>query len=145
MKIWVVGFLFDLKGEYVVLIKKNRPDWQEGLLNGVGGHIQPNESAFEAMTREFNEEAGVYFEAWNMLAIFKGLDGDSNDCVCYFLYGLGNARQFAEARTVTDEVIMKLPVAELPKNLVKNLYWLIPLCFDDGVKRPLRFEGVFPQ
>lgn len=145
MKVWVVGFMFDLKGENVVLLKKNRPHWQKGLFNGVGGHVKQGESAFEAITREFKEEAGVHFEAWNMFAIFRGLDGDYNDCICYFLYGLGNARQFAEARTVTDEVIMKFPVDDLPKNLVKNLPWLIPLCFDDGVKRPLRFEGVFPQ
>ena len=33
-----VGFLFNPDETKVVLIKKNRHDWEKGLLNGVGGH-----------------------------------------------------------------------------------------------------------
>jgi len=34
---YVLGFLMD--NYRVVLIEKQRPAWQKGLLNGVGGHI----------------------------------------------------------------------------------------------------------
>ena len=37
---YVVGFAFDKKRENVALIQKNRPPWQKGKLNGIGGHIE---------------------------------------------------------------------------------------------------------
>lgn len=33
---YVVGFAFDLTLTMVALIRKNRPEWQMGLLNGIG-------------------------------------------------------------------------------------------------------------
>ena len=33
---YVVGFMFDLNYKDVVLIRKNRPVWQQNKLNGVG-------------------------------------------------------------------------------------------------------------
>ncbi len=44
MKGYVLGFAFDEDYEWVALIKKNRPQWQAGKLNGVGGKIEPNET-----------------------------------------------------------------------------------------------------
>ncbi len=43
MKTMVAGFLFDESRERVVLIKKQKPEWQSGRLNGVGGKIEPGE------------------------------------------------------------------------------------------------------
>lgn len=56
MKRYVLGFCFNPAGDKVVLIRKTRPDWQAGKLNGVGGHIEKGESPIEAMKREFKEE-----------------------------------------------------------------------------------------
>ena len=39
VKHYSVGFLFNDTKTKVCLIKKNRPTWQEGFLNGVGGHL----------------------------------------------------------------------------------------------------------
>jgi hypothetical protein len=36
---YVVGFAFDTDGR-VALIRKNRPEWQAGRLNGIGGHVE---------------------------------------------------------------------------------------------------------
>jgi len=144
MKRWVLGFLFDEKLENVVLISKKRPIWQRGLLNGVGGHIEEGETVGAAMAREFKEETGVWVRDWILFAKFEGLSGDYEDCVCYFLFGAGDYA-FKMAGTVTDESIVKVPIKNLPKGLVKNLYWLIPLCFDYGVERPLRFGGIYPK
>ena len=59
---YVVGFAFNSTQNFnsVVLINKNRPDWQAGKYNGIGGHIEPGETTYEAITREFDEEAGVW-------------------------------------------------------------------------------------
>lgn len=40
MNSYVCGFLMSYDMDKVVLIKKNRPDWQKGKWNGVGGKIK---------------------------------------------------------------------------------------------------------
>ena len=67
---YVLGFVFDLN-DRVLLITKNRPEWQDGLLNGLGGHVEEGEgqrpeglrpeglrpeSPHHAMQREGSEE-----------------------------------------------------------------------------------------
>ena len=37
---YVAGFLVSDDRYYVALIRKKRPAWQEGRLNGIGGHIE---------------------------------------------------------------------------------------------------------
>jgi len=54
---YVVGFLFC--NGWVLLIRKIRPDWQRGKLNGPGGKVEPGETFAEAMVREWREEVGV--------------------------------------------------------------------------------------
>ena len=56
---YTLGFCFNEKKDKVVLIKKRRPDWQKGLLNGIGGKINPNENDHEAQVREFFEETAI--------------------------------------------------------------------------------------
>lgn len=63
-KEYCLGFLFDPSFENVVLIKKNRPEWQAGKLNGVGGKIEEGETPLEAMVREFWEETTVLLPSW---------------------------------------------------------------------------------
>lgn len=44
-KDYVVGFMFNDRGSSVVLITKNRPSIQAGLLNGPGGAMTTTTSA----------------------------------------------------------------------------------------------------
>ena len=76
---YVAGFLFNPTMDSVVLVKKNRPEWQKGFYNGVGGHIEQGENPFDAMTREFEEETGVLIPDWRN---YCEIDGE--DWVCYF-------------------------------------------------------------
>lgn len=55
---FVLGFCFDIGYHNVLLIEKNRPPWQAGKLNGIGGKIEEGESPSGAMVREFQEETG---------------------------------------------------------------------------------------
>lgn len=83
---YVVGFLF--ADDEVLLIKKNHPSWQFGKLNGLGGHIEENESPLDAMIREFEEESGgARIEHWNMFLLLKG--GGLRD-VCILFRRLSN-------------------------------------------------------
>lgn len=51
----------DVDGAYddVLLILKDKPDWQKGRLNLVGGKVEDNESPMQAAVRELKEEAGL--------------------------------------------------------------------------------------
>lgn len=55
---YVLGIMFSEDEERVLAIWKNRPDWQAGKLNGIGGKIEDGETPIEAMRREFREETG---------------------------------------------------------------------------------------
>lgn len=68
MKEYVLGFLFSEDRSHVGLVLKDRPEWQKGCLNGIGGKIEPEESAYQAMVREFEEETGVSIKQWDLFA-----------------------------------------------------------------------------
>jgi 8-oxo-dGTP pyrophosphatase MutT (NUDIX family) len=55
---YVAGFMFDVANKQVALIRKTKPAWQAGKLNGIGGKIEDGESPEAAMVREFLEETG---------------------------------------------------------------------------------------
>jgi 8-oxo-dGTP diphosphatase len=114
-----VGFLFN--DDQVVLIKKNRPDWQKGKLNGVGGHVEQGETFEQCIEREFEEETGVRVTGWNQfvtmdfpeaeIAFFTKYDPDASYAVV----------------TMTDETVHRIEVYDLENyNVIDNLKWLVP-------------------
>ena len=40
---YVLGFAFSKSGQMVLLIWKNKPEWQRGKMNGIGGKIELGE------------------------------------------------------------------------------------------------------
>jgi 8-oxo-dGTP diphosphatase len=102
MKRYVVGFLFSPDLSKVVLIKKNRPDWQKGLLNGVGGKIEDNESSGHAMSREFFEEAGVFIPISHWVEV---LTLKFEYCIID-VYACNHNGYIEEVKTTTDEEII---------------------------------------
>ena len=67
---YVLGFLFDDDFKRVLLILKDHPDWQRGLFNGIGGHINKGEDPGDAMHREAMEEADVDAD-WSEYRVIK--------------------------------------------------------------------------
>ncbi len=121
---YVVGFLFNEDMTKVILIKKNRPDWQKGLLNGIGGHIEGDEDQYEATKREFEEEAGLIIDNWNNFCEIKG-----DNYICYFLYSISN--KYLDVKQMTDEELYITDVNDLNNlKVIENLRWLIPMCKD---------------
>ena len=130
---YVVGFIFYRgfrSSKKVVLIKKTKPEWQNGLLNGVGGRIEDGESAHGAMERECREECGLHIpsKAWINFAI-----GDFTHCDVNFFYtrlDQGTVRLVK----LTDEEPCSIFIVNLRDyNTVSNVQWLIPLAEDcDG-------------
>lgn len=122
---YVLGFLFNADRTEVLLIQKNRPDWQAGRLNGVGGHVEPGDTTpHAAMRREFEEAAGVADVAWEL---FYELSGDDWACDVFRAF---DDRAFRAAESRTDELVSRWPLAQLPEFVLPNLRWLIPRALD---------------
>lgn len=136
-KEYVVGFLIDPTLSKVVLIRKLNPEWQRGLLNGVGGKVEPNENALDAMHREFAEEAGVEGLEWkHYLTLITPHSHLS------FFRAIGNVHR---VRTVLQE---EVGVYEIPDvmdrcDTMPNLRWCIQMArtFHFG-ERAAAFEAV---
>lgn len=120
---YVAGFAFDSAGSVVALIRKNRPDWQKGKLNGIGGHVEEGETPVAAMAREFREETGVEIgiQDWHRYAHYRG-EGFELDFFLTFNDAVLNAQ------SPTDEKVEFVRVATLYHHsweMVVNVPWLV--------------------
>ena len=110
-------------GGRVVLVKKNRPAWQVGKLNGIGGHVEYNENFLGCMVREFHEEAGVEEWEWrHFLTITTPIYR-----IAFFesptLY-----KHFDNIKSNTDEEIGVYDLYQLSRHdVIPNLTWSLPL------------------
>ena len=129
---YVLGFAFSADKSHVALILKNGKSVPEhrGKLNGIGGKIEAQESAFESMSREFWEETGVdILEAsWT----YRGKIGGKGWNVKVFRF-IGD--EVFNAQTVTDEAVVVLHRSELwSRSRCPHVDQLIDLCLNDGIK-----------
>jgi 8-oxo-dGTP diphosphatase len=125
---YVCGFLFNPEKTKVALIRKNRPEWQKGFFNGIGGKIEETDSdKYHSMSREFLEETGVIIDKsnWDYFCKIEG-----SDWMVHFFHATSD--QFDLIETITDEYICKYPIEVLwnSTNVIPNLKWLIPMCYD---------------
>ena len=120
---YTLGFMF--AGEQVALIRKRKPEWQNGALNGIGGKIHDGEDPRLAMVREFGEETGFLTQpaAWTLFCVMRGADWSVR---CYYAF-----HSLAPLRTCTQEEIVIVKLDELANwKHVHNLTWLLPLALD---------------
>jgi 8-oxo-dGTP diphosphatase len=117
---YVAGFLFRNQGEEVALIRKEKPSWQKNKLNGIGGKIEPGELPYQAMRREFREEAGADVDDWTPFAHLT-----CGDTVIHFFF----SHKPATVETMTNELVEWQLVTNVlgSRHVIQNLKWLIPL------------------
>lgn len=121
---YTVGFLFSCDLKRVALVRKNRPQWQAGLLNGIGGKVEVGELPLDAMIREFYEEAGVVINEWNHFA-------NMSEAGCFSLDVFATAGDVDSVCTKTDELIDVFEVVDIQTlTTVENIPWLILLAVD---------------
>lgn len=117
------GFLFSPSKTKLLLIRKNRPAWMRGMLNGIGGHIEPGETPHDCMVRECQEETGLIVPEWKHFVTLR-----FPEAVINFFTAVSVIR---EAKDMTDERLYATDVSEgsIAPGLavVPNLRWLIPM------------------
>lgn len=126
---YVAGFLFNEKLSNVCLVHKQKPVWQKGKLNAVGGKIEVGESPELAMRREFSEEAGVDISDWNQFCVLRG---ESEDIWrVHFFFAVGDTKR---AKQMESEPISRYEISTILQEqgfpLIPNLRWLIPMALN---------------
>ena len=135
---FVVGFAFNFNASSILLIKKERPTWQKGLLNGVGGKIEAGENPMEAMNRECKEETGLILD-WKTMGVMRGLHGETHAVsggtpfYCWVFYAYSD--EIYNYKQIEDEFLALYdPECLFDKDIVQNLRFLIPFGkYNDGV------------
>ena len=125
-KEWVAGFLFTENYRKVALIRKARPEWQAGKLNGVGGKVEAGEFPAAAMAREWYEEAGLPEHEWREFCQLEWAQGTVH---FFAAYTVTETDTFIKD---TDEPVAWYYVADAIKyeNTIPNLAWLLRLASD---------------
>lgn len=125
---YVLGFCFTPDFEHVVLIKKAKPEWQAGLLNGLGGHVEASDhSEGAAMRREFREESGLDIRDWTMFARMKGTVGFNVAC-----FWATSSRDYLQSPVWEEEEPVNLwylnaLLHNYKKLMLPNLPWLMAM------------------
>lgn len=128
----VLGFIFNYVQDQVALLRKNRPAWQAGHLNGVGGHIEPDEMPVDAMVREAREKVGLETSAsaWHLFARMERMAG-ATPFRCYVAWIVIPTRHLWCCLTATeDQPVVIVDPRNLPARVLSNLRWLIPMAMD---------------
>lgn len=133
---YVLGFLFTKDLNNVVLIEKQKPDWQKGLWNGVGGKVEDGESSDKAMQREFKEETDLNIKSWERCILME-----FPHCTVMIYKAVSDKAWKAE--TKEEGIVKVVPVGNLDlRQCIPNLHWIIPLLLDPVMKFPMNMEGI---
>lgn len=144
LKQYVLGFAFSENRMHAVLIKKEKPEWQKGCLNGVGGKIEAYDADhYDAMVREFEEETGLATtrDQWNMF----GQMNFENDVIggraeVYLFRMFSNEIYKAKSMEIEEIKIVSFNDYFVENDLyprfagqkiIKNLQVLIPMAIDE--------------
>ncbi|WP_323593879.1 NUDIX hydrolase [Aliarcobacter butzleri] len=112
---YVVGIVTD--GSKILLLRKNNPDWQKGLYNGVGGKVNLDETPLEAIIRECQKEVGLEIPNWNQIETIPLQSGVD---LTYF-FAVIEEEELKKAQSLQDERVEFFDIDNLPKNILKDL------------------------
>lgn len=154
MQEYVLGFVFDFTDKQVLLIKKTKPDWQKGLLNGIGGKVEESDLTYTdsihyAMSRECREEtsANVPSESWNHFCTMVGIDCPDGDWKVYCFSHIlrGSSRYKSQFQTVEEEALFWVSLNEIGvterrngDQLLGNIPWLVGMALDHYINTNFR-------
>lgn len=169
---YVCGFLLSWDLQEFLLIRKMKPEWQKGKLNGIGGKIEPKhlimtnmehpeddkylmETPQEAMIREFHEETGITTtrNRWHCFHIEEyniEPDGETPNAKIYYFAAFGDETKrtyLGESNDPLFEVVSSYKLTDIffykPEEVVPNVPYLIRMIIDNV--RSGQFKQLNPQ
>lgn len=111
----VVGIITDNKE--ILLLRKNNPDWQKGLYNGIGGKVELNTTPLETIIKKSEEDLGINISNWRELDSEISSSGIE---IVYFLTTL-NEGEIKKLQSQTDERAELFSINNLPTNILQDL------------------------
>lgn len=124
---YTAGFLF--RGDHVLLVQKNHPEWQKGLFNAIGGKVEGVENFHTCQRREFREETGLDVPVWRMFAVEEA----KNYKVSFYAARTNNITWSPPDTNDVGEKLRWFVIDDVNRrsaNVVGNLRWLVPLALD---------------
>lgn len=146
MSEYCLGFAFSKSLDRVILIKKKKPEWQAGKLNGIGGKMEPMESSVGAMAREFMEETGLHVPERDWTRVGRLQFGDT--AVHLFTAAIDWITSIPRRDCSEGRVAWIFWDGNTERPVIPNLRWIIPLCrcaLRPGEREVLRFETPQPE
>lgn len=134
MKLYTLGFAFNILLGNVVLIQKRRPAFQHGKWNGIGGGIDEIDYAgipadnhelasVRAMVREFKEETSATTSISQWTHYIDMLCEGKWHVSCYFT--ILSDEQIMNIKTAEDQHVVVVPIDKLPMSCMRNVPALI--------------------
>lgn len=129
---YVVGFMFDNTITNVALIRKLKPAFQKGLLNGIGGKVEDGERPVHAMQREFKEESNYPHNdpVWNHFAGMGGANNDGSEFDVQFYCCIGEPNDVKSKEEEQIEVHQVTSILSRKEETLGNVPWLVSLAID---------------
>lgn len=128
IKQYVLIGIFSRDLQEVMLVLKDRPDWQKGRLNLVGGKIEENEISYDAAMREMHEETGLYCN----IVLNGKIIGDDFEVFCYS--GISDKKEISQGIGETESVAWySLPDILSDSRLIENLKTIIPAMLNNSI------------
>ena len=109
----------------VLLVLKDKPEWQKGKLNLPGGKIEEGESPEQAATRELKGEAG--YDPIVPVRVMGAMQDGSNTIYC--VKAVIMSREEPCPREEETQAILWMPwhKADYDERLIPNLRLIVPL------------------
>lgn len=144
---YVLGFAKNIETSEILLIKKNRPAWQQGFLNGIGGKLEPDDyingdslAPQTGMAREFKEECGIATlpSSWKLSGSMYSTE---EDWKVFILAIELPSELYNTYRSMESEVVTSVLLSDITFGFrsdirfVSNLPWLLPLVLSDNLSQ----------
>jgi len=135
---YCLGFVLSRDKSEVLLIRKNRPSWQQDKLNGVGGKVEFGESFSQGMVREFYEETGVQTEEYDWTEALT-IEHDEYKVVVFYTLSNRVNRILESVENKTDEPLLILNIDrdwnQILEQGISNLPWILCFLRDEDLHR----------
>lgn len=143
MIIYTLGFAFSKDLSRLLLLKKNHPGWQSGLLNGIGGKVNSDSLSASSIELQAKNQLGIKLINWKRVAWIEKLKKTTLNDYSYIIHIFAIASdKIFEAKSDTEVIHRVAPMHPIwfEEKVVPDLRYLIPMSINilSGVDKTLQ-------